>query len=532
MDQAPEVILIPAVKPQHSVTGSGVTKRVAAYCRVSTERENQQNSYAAQISYYTDHITSNPDWELVGIYADEGISGTCTKNRTQFNKMIRAARQKKIDLILCKSISRFARNTVDCLDYVRELRSLGVAVIFEKENINTDSMNSEFTISLYASFAQAESESISKNVTWGIERSFRAGKVNYRFRQTLGYSTDSEGRPYIIEDEAEIVRMIFREYADGARINEIAEKLNEMGAKRRSGSSRWTRSHIYQILRNEKYVGDAILQKSYTVNCITHERRKNTGQKPMYLIQNCHVPIIDRKTYDLVRLELEKRSLLKKAAEKSGKKYRSKYCLSQLLVCPFCGGYYKRTIWMLKGKKAGVWRCCSRLSGGGCKKAFSYHEDVLHDAVVAAVNSIVGKADLFCAADKDSRLLMDETEQQITDVNNELAKIEQEREKLIGTVLDDAFLQFSSEIKTLNDREAELFCKLKELKSKHYDIKRKMLKEEAARKQLRELRPIKKFDDDLIYRVISRIEAVGKDKLKITFYGGYSINQNIRASKK
>lgn len=165
MTTAANVTLIPARKESRKSNGSGVITKVAAYCRVSTEQENQQNSYATQISYYTDYITRNPDWQLVGIYADEGISGTRTKNRTQFNRMIRAARRKKIDLILCKSISRFARNTVDCLDYVRELKALGVTVIFEKENINTSSMSSEFAISLYASFAQAESESISKNVT-------------------------------------------------------------------------------------------------------------------------------------------------------------------------------------------------------------------------------------------------------------------------------------------------------------------------------------------------------------------------------
>ena len=210
MTTAANVTLIPAKRDILTGSGSGMITKVAAYCRVSTEQENQQNSYATQISYYTDYITRNPDWQLVGIYADEGISGTRTKNRTQFNKMIRAARRKKIDLILCKSISRFARNTVDCLDYVRELKSLGVTVIFEKENINTSSMSSEFAISLYASFAQAESESISKNVTWGIEKAYREGNVHYRFHQMLGYRLDENGQPYIVEEEAEIVRFIFK----------------------------------------------------------------------------------------------------------------------------------------------------------------------------------------------------------------------------------------------------------------------------------------------------------------------------------
>ena len=321
MTTAANVTLIPARKESRKSNGSGVITKVAAYCRVSTEQENQQNSYATQISYYTDYITRNPDWQLFGIYADEGISGTRTKNRTQFNRMIRAARRKKIDLILCKSISRFARNTVDCLDYVRELKALGVTVIFEKENINTSSMSSEFAISLYASFAQAESESISKNVTWGIEKAYREGNIHYRFHQMLGYRLDEDGKPYIIDEEAEIVRFIFKSYAEGKRSVEIAEELMAMGAIRRNGSTQWTRNHVYQVLQNEKYVGDAILQKTYTVDCITHERKKNNGQKPKYLIQDCHEAIIDRKTYDTVRLELEKR----KRDAKKGTKEKGRY---------------------------------------------------------------------------------------------------------------------------------------------------------------------------------------------------------------
>lgn len=531
MNKAPDVILIPASKSVRSVTGNGIVRRVAAYCRVSTEQENQQNSYAAQISYYTDHITSNPDWELVGIYADEGISGTCTKNRIQFNNMIRAARQKKIDLILCKSISRFARNTVDCLDYVRELRSLGVTVIFEKENINTDSMNSEFAISLYASFAQAESESISKNVTWGIEKSFREGKFHYRFHQTLGYRTDASGTPYIIDDEAEIVRMIFSDYAEGARANEIARKLTELGTKRRNGSSNWTRNHIYQILKNEKYVGDVLLQKSYTANCITHERRKNTGQKPMYLIQNCHVPIIDRKTYDLVRLELERRSLLRKNGQIGRKKYRTKYSLSRLLVCPYCGGYYKRTTWMLKGEKAGVWRCRNRMEGIKCKSSVSYHEDVLQNALVKAINGIIENKEFFCRNEGNASLRLKETEKRIKEVNMELAHIEAEREKFIGSVVNNGFENLNSEIKELNRQEGELFLLLGELKTQYNENKKELLKEEAARNLLHELKPIKKFSDDLTYRIVLKIEALSKNKIKIFFRGGYSVIQNIKNSE-
>lgn len=530
MNRRTNVILIPAKKKIDPASKADNLTRVAAYCRVSTEQESQQNSYEAQIGYYTDYITSNPEWQLVGIYADEGISGTGTKNRTQFNKMIRAARQKKIDLILCKSISRFARNTVDCLDYVRELRSLGVTVIFEKENINTDSMSSEFIISLYASFAQAESESISKNITWGIEKSFREGNIQYRFHQTLGYRLGPDGKPYIVEEEAEVVRFIFRSFISGCTINEIADILTESGTKRRNGNSKWTRNNVIQILKNEKYVGDAILQKSYTVDCITHERKKNNGQKPMYLIRNCHEPIIDRKTYDLVRLELEK----SKRDLSNGKRennYRTKYSLSKLLVCPYCGGFYKRTTWVLRGKKEGVWRCKNRMEGASCKKSVSYHEDVLQAAVINAVNSIVDKikdADNY-SEENSSRIkgALYEIESLVDQLNDKLVNIEKERERLLEMSGDVDYEHLSAELRELNLKESKMVNKLEELKQRYNKHHRELLKEEAAKKLISELKPMTRFRDSLIYSIVSKIEAVDKNEIRVYFYGGITVTQKI-----
>lgn len=531
MITAANVTLIPAKREILTGSGSGVIKKVAAYCRVSTELENQQNSYAAQISYYTDYITRNPDWQLVGIYADEGISGTRTKNRTQFNKMIRAARRKKIDLILCKSISRFARNTVDCLDYVRELKSLGVTVIFEKENINTSSMSSEFAISLYASFAQAESESISKNVTWGIEKAYREGNVHYRFHQMLGYRLDENGKPCIIDEEAEIIRFIFREYAAGRRSAEIAKALTEKGVKRRNGSAQWTRNHVYQILQNEKYVGDAILQKSYTVDCITHERKKNNGQKPKYLIQNCHEPIIDRKTYDIVRLELEKRKIDAKKGKPEKGRYCTKYSMSRLLICPYCGGFYKRTTWLEKGGKIGVWRCKNRMEGKRCPKSPSYHEDTLQKAVLTAINGMIGRIQEIddCAEKSNKRIIVEigDIENRIREINEKLSDIETERESILSAISGSKFEQMSDELKNLNRQESECARQLEELREQQNDCRRNILREESAGNLLKDLKPLTEFDDTLLGRIIAKIEAVKKTEIKVTFCGGYTVTQEI-----
>ena len=333
---ADNVTVIPALSPTEIKERKYKQIRVAAYCRVSTDHEEQQNSYQVQIAYYTDLINSNPEWTLAGIFADEGISGTQTKNRTQFNKMIRKCKQKKIDLVLCKSISRFARNTVDCLEHIRELKLLGIGVMFEKENINTMTMNSEFIISLYGSFAQAESESISKNVTWGVEKSFKEGKVKYSLDKMLGFRRGEDGKPVIVEEEAEIVRYIYKLYLDGLSLKRIARRLREECIKKWNGTTDWTAVTVYGILKNEKYAGDAVLQKTYTVDCILHKQVKNNGEKDKYIVYDCHPAIISRDTYNRVQQELARRGSIRKRSDKTETEqghYASKYALFLWQYC-------------------------------------------------------------------------------------------------------------------------------------------------------------------------------------------------------
>ncbi|MCH5197112.1 MAG: recombinase family protein, partial [Oscillospiraceae bacterium] len=263
---------------------------VAAYARVSTDEEEQESSYEAQISYYTEKITANPEWKMAGIFADEGITGTQAKKRPQFLKMIELCRRKKIDLILTKSVSRFARNTVDCLNYVRELKAIGIGIIFEKENINTLLVENEMLLTIMSCFAQAESESISKNVSWGIRQSFKSGNVPIRYGTLLGYRKGADGKPEIIPEEAEIVREIYRLYLDGMSLVQIQNELTARKIPTKVGTDRWQRSTIKSILQNEKYTGDALLQKTYITDCITKKTKKNNGELPMYLVRNHHEP--------------------------------------------------------------------------------------------------------------------------------------------------------------------------------------------------------------------------------------------------
>ncbi len=256
--------------------------KVAAYCRVSTDQEEQESSYEAQISYYTDKIGKNSEWQMAGIYADEGITGTQAKKRPEFLKMIRKCRQRKIDVILTKSLSRFARNTVDSLNYIRELKALGIAIIFEKENINTLETDTEMMLTIMSCFAQAESESISKNVAWGIRQSFKNGNVPMQYARLLGYRKTKEGTTEIVPEEAEIVEEIFRKYLEGASMEQVADSLNSRGLTTKGNGSPYRKIAIQRILTNEKYTGDALLQKTYITDCITKKSRKNNGELPMY----------------------------------------------------------------------------------------------------------------------------------------------------------------------------------------------------------------------------------------------------------
>ena len=393
VQQERRIHVIPATK-QATAPGraSGRKQRVAAYCRVSTDSEEQLTSYTAQKAYYTQKIDENPDWEMAGIYADKGITGTSMKKRVEFKKMIAACKRGKIDLILTKSLSRFARNTVDSLEVVRMLRANGIGVIFEKENINTLTESSEFLLTLFSGFAQAESESISKNVIWGIQKSREAGNVPFQYSKLLGYRRGPDGQPEIVRSEAEVVKRIYRRYLDGCSLAQIKRELEADGVPTASGIQGWTYQVIRNILTNERYIGDALLQKTYTTDCISKTVKKNQGDRPMVYVERNHPAIVSKAMFYQVREEMARRASKRKVMQKSAKteqgKYSARYALSELLVCGECGTPYKRCTWARNGKKRIVWRCVSRLEFGTkyCHNSPTMDEDRLHRAIVAALN--------------------------------------------------------------------------------------------------------------------------------------------------
>ena len=535
-DMASNVTMIPALSPAELKQSKYKQIRVAAYCRVSTDSEEQANSYQVQIEYYTNLINSNPEWTLAGIFADEGISGTQTKNRKQFNKMIRKCQQKKIDLVLCKSISRFARNTVDCLEFIRELRLLGIGVIFEKENINTMMMNSEFIISLYGSFAQAESESISKNVSWGIEKSFREGKVKYVLDKTLGYRMGEDGVPYIVEEEAVIVRRIYAMFLDGMSMQGIADQLQAEGIKRRSGASTWNRANVNFILKNEKYAGDAILQKSYTIDCITHKRVKNNGERNKYIVHDCHPAIIDRDTYNRVQQELAKRGAIQKRSAKARTElgqYSSKYALTDILICGECGTAYRRVTWTSHGHKRIVWRCISRLDHGSkyCKHSPSISEEKLQEAIVKALNAVYSRnGDMLARMEQNILAVIGDNgdmQRETAKIKKRLEEIEDERDALVrqitsGEVDEDAL---DRNFESLNDEEACLKTQLDDMQTKAKLSNEKKYALMAVGEELRRHDcHLAEYDDVTVRKVIEVIRVLSKTEVQIIFKDGHEMN--------
>ena len=366
--------------------------RVAAYCRVSTELEQQQSSYDIQIEYYTRHIMQNPNWIFVGVFADDGRSATNTFRRDDFNQLMDQCLKGKVDMIITKSISRFARNTVDCISWVRKLKEKNVAVYFEKENLNTLDDSTEMILTILSSQAQEESRAISTNVKWGYARKFEKGE-SIRQR-SYGFRKAPTGEMCIMEEEAAVIRNMARWFLDGDSLERIKHRLEDAGIETTTGKKTWSTGTIYNILTNEKIMGDVLLQKTFTADYLTKRRVKNSGQQKQYYVKNHHEAIIPKAVYYKIQEEIARRSSLKKAGTRKGKTaqgvYSSKYALTGIMVCNECGAHYRRTTWAKNGKKVIVWRCINRLEHGTkrCHESPTLKEEVIQEAIMGKLHSL------------------------------------------------------------------------------------------------------------------------------------------------
>ena len=524
------VRVIPATKTQGAIhsTHDG-KKRVAAYCRVSTDSEEQLNSYEAQKSYYTQKIEDSPDWEMAGIYADEGITGTSLKKRTEFKKMITACKRGHIDLIITKSLSRFARNTVDCLETVRLLKANGIGVYFEKENINTLTESSEFLITLFSGFAQAESESLSKNVAWGKAKSAEAGKVTFQYKKMLGYRRGADGQPEIVPEEAEVIKRIYHRYLDGCTLGQIKRELDEDKVPTAQGVDSWSPAIIHNILTNEKYIGDALLQKTYITDCISKKVKKNQGERAMYYVENNHPAIISRETFDQVQKEMTRRSSKRKVLQKSGKtelgKYSGKYALTELLVCGECGSPYKRVTWTRNGKKRIVWRCVSRLEFGTkyCHNSPTLDESRLHNAILAAMNECAAIRQEVCpdvlVMVEEAKRAMSQAGAMLLELKKRMDTVSQEQSEVLDRLLANMVdAELNARMKVLTDEKEALKAQILKVQQKEVSMAEQAAKRQQMWDSLKERSAgYTEFDDEFVRQIIQKITVEDAETIHVHF---------------
>lgn len=517
----PNIMIIPAKKQRgNTIKESELKKlRVAAYCRVSTDSDEQETSYEAQVMHYTNYISNNPEWILAGIFADDGISGTNTKKREEFNRMIAECMNGNIDMIVTKSISRFARNTLDCLKYIRQLKDKNIPVFFEKESINTMDAKGEVLLTIMASLAQQESQSLSQNVKLGLQYRYQQGKVQVNHNRFLGYTKDENGQLVVDPKQAEIVKQVYREYLEGYSINKIAEHLEAQGALTGAGKKKWHTSTINKILRNEKYIGDALLQKTYTTDFLTKTRVKNNGIAPQYYVEGNHEAIIPKEIFMQVQAELARRRTVH--VSQSGKKrsFSSCSCFSQIVFCGECGELYRRIHWNNRGHKSIVWRCISRLEPASANvtcKSRTINEDLLKSITTEAMNRLLDNNTTFIQQLQENldKALTASAPQSPETIQMRLEKLQQELIQKAGNRQGyDAIADEIFQLREQKEQAEKNIHKQEELTKRIKEIQRFIKKQ-----------PVKltAFDETLIRRLIEKI-TVFPDHFKIEFKSGISV---------
>lgn len=530
---------IPAtLGPSERVRSEHRKLRVAAYCRVSTQQEEQLNSYSVQVKHYTEMITSEPKWELAGIFADKGITGTSVKKRDEFNKMIRKCKQGKIDMIITKSIARFSRNTVDCLQHIRLLKELGVDVFFEEQGIHSTQPGAEFYITIYGSIAQSESENISANVKWGKAQNAKEGKVPFRYDNFLGYRKGADGNPEIDPEQAETVRLIYDRFLAGDSYTTIAKFLQSKAILSPGGKEVWSETTIRSILSNERYKGDAILNKTYIVDCLTKRVQKNKGQRPQYYVENNHPAIIDAVTFGRVQEEQARRRAKRKVKQVGTKtelgKYCGKYALTELLICGECGTPYRRCTWTIKGQKKIVWRCINRLDYGKkyCHKSPSVEESTLQEAIMEAVQKTAQKnADVLKTLKLHIGMGLSglETEDKCLDMQIRIAEIDAEFDAMIHEISAENIESFDEQrVKELMMEKIILQQRLSQAidANQNRDNAKSRLEEIYTILDGMKNHPLT-YDDSIIRQILECVVIESKDRIKVVFAGGLEMDNQL-----
>ena len=537
-DEKPRVIIIPPKPEFQQMTTVTKQLRVAAYCRVSTKEEEQASSYEAQCEYYTDKIMSNKEWTMAGIFADEGITGTSTKKRTEFLRMIRQCKQKKIDLILTKSIQRFARNTLDCINYTRILRQLGIGVLFEKENINSLPADSEFMITMYGAMAQSESESISGNIRRGRQMHAKVGTLKVPCYRLYGYEKDADGKFRVIPEQAEIVRELYKRYESGASLRNLKEWLEESQIKTVLGTDDWSISVIKGILTNEKYCGDVLLQKTFCTDVISKKIVKNVGQMTQYYMPDHHEAIVSREQYNAVKAEMARRSALRSPSKEAvtGRScYPSKYALSDRLFCGECGTLYRRKTRNIKGNIYHEWRCISRLEYGKkyCHESPTLREIPLQSAILAAINSAMSMKpallDRIRNAVSLELLPVQGQTMSLADIERRLVQLDEQFQRLLAEAID------ADDKEACNAQFAEILVEQTALKKQKEailqgsaDADRVCTRMKQAEEAIESAAStITEWKENAVRQIVERVTVLSADEVLVQIKGGAEIKQRL-----
>ena len=537
-DEKPRVIIIPPKPEFQQMTTVTKQLRVAAYCRVSTKEEEQASSYEAQCEYYTDKIMSNKEWTMAGIFADEGITGTSTKKRTEFLRMIRQCKQKKIDLILTKSIQRFARNTLDCINYTRILRQLGIGVLFEKENINSLPADSEFMITMYGAMAQSESESISGNIRRGRQMHAKVGTLKVPCYRLYGYEKDADGKFRVIPEQAEIVRELYKRYESGASLRNLKEWLEESQIKTVLGTDDWSISVIKGILTNEKYCGDVLLQKTFCTDVISKKIVKNVGQMTQYYMPDHHEAIVSREQYNAVKAEMARRSALRSPSKEAvtGRScYTSKYALSDRLFCGECGTLYRRKTRNIKGNIYHEWRCISRLEYGKkyCHESPTLREIPLQSAILAAINSAMSMKpallDRIRNAVSLELLPVQGQTMSLADIERRLVQLDEQFQRLLAEAID------ADDKEACNAQFAEILVEQTALKKQKEailqgsaDADRVCTRMKQAEEAIESAAStITEWKENAVRQIVERVTVLSADEVLVQIKGGAEIKQRL-----
>lgn len=531
--------------------------RVAAYCRVSTDSDDQLNSYNSQVSYYTDLIKKNNEWSFVDIYADEGITGTQISKRTNFQRLINDCMNGEIDMVITKSISRFARNTLDTLRYVRMLKEKNIAVYFEDEKINTLTMDGELLLVVLSSVAQQEVENISANVKKGLKMKMSRGEL-VGFQGCLGYDYNVENKSITINrEEAEIVRYIFNRYIEGAGGRLIGNELEQLGYKTKRGSSKWHESTILGIIKNEKYKGDVLLGKTFTLDPISKRRLENYGEEDQFYLREHHEPIVSEEIFDKAQAIRLKRSIPRGSHETEGfkrQKYSRKYAFSCMIECAFCGGTFTRRCWHSGTNHSKVvWQCVVSTKRGKkyCEHSKGIPEKVFEDAFVESYRQLCGNnkevLEEFLSRLSDT-LNESNVEKRFLDVEKQIEALDKKRKKLIDMRLEDIIDKESYE-----EKYYDLTFEIKKLSKEKQTIKASLINEKNIKERLKEFRKtlernevLEEFDRYVFESIVDKVivgatnEDGTVDPYKITFVyktgfddkqdGNKFINKNLLES--